>query len=88
MLKWLLSENFLQLWIKNLYAPKNTLHDVSLKVRQALQDLIISHDISADLAFELISMLFGANPQQKLAMRRNQELLGALAGNLGADEVK
>ena len=71
MLKWLLSDNFLQLWIKNLYAPKNTLHEVSLEVRQALQDLLLSHKISAELSYELIGVLFGANPQQKLAMRRN-----------------
>jgi hypothetical protein len=61
-LMWLLSENFMTVFIKNLYALKNALHEISLDVKQALLDLVSAHKLSSELALELVVVLFGPNP--------------------------
>jgi hypothetical protein len=40
MVKWLIKQNFLQVFVKTLYSPKNALHNVALEVRETLLNLL------------------------------------------------
>jgi hypothetical protein len=82
MVKWLLRPNFLQVFVRALYSPKNALHNVAIEVREVLLNLVTNCDLKPEFCLELISTLFGPNPMQKLAMRRNQDLLKVLADKL------
>lgn len=75
------------MFVKALYSPKNALHNVALEVRETLLGLLTNCDLNADFCLKLISILFGPNPQIKLAMRRNQDLLKVLADKLSSEQV-
>lgn len=85
MVKWLLRPNFLQVFVRALYSPKNALHNVAIEVREVLLNLVTNCDLKPEFCLELISTLFGPNPMQKLAMRRNQDLLKVLADKLTSE---
>ena len=71
MVKWLIKPNFLQIFVRTLYSPKNALNSVALEVREVLLNMLSNCELKPEFCLELISTLFGPNPQQKLAMRRN-----------------
>jgi len=83
-LKKLLRPEFLKVFIKNYQNHKGPLVEVSTAIKTALMGILSKSELSSDAAYELLQNLFGPNTLLKLAVRRNQDMLKAIASRFDA----
>ena len=65
--------------MKNYQNQKGVLLDCATQVKNGVVKLVQKTELTSTLASELMHILFGPNTQLKLATRKNQDLMKAIA---------
>ena len=83
----LISEGFLRVFVRGVSFQKGVLFDVANEVKGSLVKMLQQVEVSAEHAMQLLQTLFGPNTSNRLAIKRNQDLLKAIASKMDAERV-
>lgn len=86
-LKALLTENFIKVFARSLSIQNGVLFEAARSLKTSVIKMLDQVEVPADHATQLLQTFFGPNTSTKLAVKRNQDLLKALASKMDSENV-